>query len=530
MFKNNPPLSDVDYVIENAETGELKVFSFTEYFNNFVSHYAKSDSCSKVLLAHFNHHNLYYWMKKEGHIKSMDKIKPWIFPPFHEYNVDYFRKIRQTSVLNEKLFWQGSGIEAYRLVIKLLKDEAYFQPIDPTDHNAYLLRLSKSKIALSYYMDLDKYITPFDHPGEFCYRDNEYLSLGVPYIRIEYKDNVHDPLLPNYHYISIPREEAHFAFRTKGNEGVKELIRDKYFEVYQDNDFLNFISKNQIEWYERNYRNRFELTFNLLELNQWVDLEKDKINIINSNFLNTIESEQEEPHLIITHIEQEESYPNTEDTYQEINNTQEIMENKNAVKGCTEYKGYSAQQHDDAFDVFRKFLTDIKPARVLEIGTAGGGFTLFIRDVLNEIGLQDVPIKSFDVVDPGWYDKIRENNINIIIENCFDQAYINIEKPDHLIPFIQQPGTTLVLCDGGHKIGEFNALSPHIKVGDFIMAHDYVDTWENYKENYVDKIWNWCEIEEKYIADISKECNLEFYNKEIFDKVVWVCKRKTLPL
>ena len=32
QFGNRPPLSDVDYVIENMETGDVKVVSFTEYY------------------------------------------------------------------------------------------------------------------------------------------------------------------------------------------------------------------------------------------------------------------------------------------------------------------------------------------------------------------------------------------------------------------------------------------------------------------------------------------------------------------
>jgi cephalosporin hydroxylase len=198
----------------------------------------------------------------------------------------------------------------------------------------------------------------------------------------------------------------------------------------------------------------------------------------------------------------------------------------NRIVGHTQYKGYTAQQHDDAFDVFKNFLADIKPKRILEIGTAGGGFTLFLRETLNELGLNDTTIKSFDVVETNWYNTIRENNIEIIIENIFDHSYLNLEKPERIVPYIQSEGTTLVLCDGGHKIGEFNMIAPHIKVGDYIMAHDYIDTWENYLENYVDKIWNWCEIEEKYISKVSENENLVHYNKENFDKVVWVCKIK----
>lgn len=196
------------------------------------------------------------------------------------------------------------------------------------------------------------------------------------------------------------------------------------------------------------------------------------------------------------------------------------------VTGHTEYKGYTMQQHTNALNIFQKFLIISRPNRVLEIGTAGGGFILGIRDILNDIGLENSVIKTFDVVECKWYDEIRKNNIDIKIINIFDQSYLKLEKPEEIVPYIQQEGVTLVLCDGGHKIGEFNMLAPFLKQGDYIMAHDYVDTYENYKKNYIDKIWNWCEIEEKYISEISIKENLEHYNKENFDSIAWVCKVK----
>lgn len=202
------------------------------------------------------------------------------------------------------------------------------------------------------------------------------------------------------------------------------------------------------------------------------------------------------------------------------------MSDVKIISGCTFYKGLTAQQHEDVFVTFQEFLAEIKPARILEIGTAGGGLTLFLRHTLNSIGLESSIIRSFEVHEMEWYNNIRAENIDIRIINVFDHAYLSLEKPEEIVPFIQEDGVTLVLCDGGHKIAEFNTIAPHIKVGDYIMAHDYVDLWENFKENYVGKIWDWCEIEEKYIEKISIEHNLIHVNKEKFDKVVWVCKQK----
>lgn len=196
------------------------------------------------------------------------------------------------------------------------------------------------------------------------------------------------------------------------------------------------------------------------------------------------------------------------------------------VRGHSEYKGFTAQQVDYFYPTLRKFLEEVRPARVLEIGTAGGGFILAVREILNEIGLHDSPVKTFDVIESPYYEKLRSFNIEINIENIFDHAYINLVKPEKIVPYIQQEGTTVVFCDGGHKIGEFNSIAPHIKKGDYILAHDYIDTWENYQKNYKEKIWDWCEVEEKYISEISAKENLEFYNKDEFDKIVWVCKIK----
>lgn len=196
------------------------------------------------------------------------------------------------------------------------------------------------------------------------------------------------------------------------------------------------------------------------------------------------------------------------------------------VRGHTEYKGYTAQQVDNFYPTIRKFLEEVRPSRVLEIGTAGGGFILAVREILNEIGLHDTPVRTFDVIESPYYEKLRTFNIEINIENIFDHAYLNLVKPERIVPYIQQEGTTVVFCDGGHKVGEFNSIAPHIKKGDYILAHDYIDTWENYQTNFKEKIWDWCEVEEKYIEKISLSENLEFYNKDEFDKVVWVCKIK----
>ena len=196
------------------------------------------------------------------------------------------------------------------------------------------------------------------------------------------------------------------------------------------------------------------------------------------------------------------------------------------VRPYIEYKGFMAQQHPDISNVFLPFLKEVRPSRVLEIGTAGGGFILFIREALDFLGLHETSIKSFDIQEQSHYTILRQSKIEINIVNLFDSTYSSLLSPSIIEPYIQKEGTTLVLCDGGNKITEFNSISPLIKKGDFIMTHDYIDTKDNFEKYFYNKIWNWCEIEEKDIASISRKCSLQPYNQDAFTKVVWACRKK----
>lgn len=188
------------------------------------------------------------------------------------------------------------------------------------------------------------------------------------------------------------------------------------------------------------------------------------------------------------------------------------------------YLNYAAQQNHYAYEVFYNFLETTKPSRILEIGTALGGFTTFLRSSCNDLNLQ-TEIKSYDIYDRGYdYDVLREKNIDVIIENIFDNSYTTVKQD--VIDYIQQDGITIVLCDGGYKIGEFNLLSKFIKPGDFILAHDYASTVEYFNEHINLKFWNWHEIQDSDIQEAVNINNLESYMTEQFTPAVWVCKTK----
>ena len=187
------------------------------------------------------------------------------------------------------------------------------------------------------------------------------------------------------------------------------------------------------------------------------------------------------------------------------------------------FMGHTAQQSHNAYQVFYDFLKEIKPNRILEIGTALGGFTEFLKIISDELNL-NTKILSYDICERPWYNQIIEKGIDVRVENIFSNDWSSVKQ--EVVDFIQEDGITIVLCDGGWKLGEFKVLSKAIKSGDYILAHDYSFSKEVYESEIKDKIWNWCEIIEKDIEESVIENNLQSYKPNQFANAVWVCKIK----
>jgi cephalosporin hydroxylase len=187
------------------------------------------------------------------------------------------------------------------------------------------------------------------------------------------------------------------------------------------------------------------------------------------------------------------------------------------------FRGHPAQQSHNAYQVFYDFISEVKPKRILEIGTALGGFTEFLKILSDELNL-NINILSYDISEKPWYNQMIEKGIDVRVENIFNEDWSNVKQD--VIDFVQQDGITIVLCDGGWKIGEFKIFSKLIKDGDYILAHDFSYDKVTYENEIKNKIWNWCEITESDIESSVIENNLKSYQPDKFSKAVWVCKVK----
>jgi predicted O-methyltransferase YrrM len=198
----------------------------------------------------------------------------------------------------------------------------------------------------------------------------------------------------------------------------------------------------------------------------------------------------------------------------------------NQITGRFHYQRIPIQQHEEIGNTFRKLLKSVKPKQILEIGTASGGLTLMLRDTLNELGLNDTMIRSYDIENRHYLNHLNENGLEIIIKNVFNHEYNELIELDEIKNFIKRDGQTIVLCDGGNKINEFKMLSGLLKSGDVIMAHDYCENEETFNMEYKGKIWDWLEIKDSDIEASVKKYKLKPFMHEDFKRVVWICKMK----
>lgn len=196
-------------------------------------------------------------------------------------------------------------------------------------------------------------------------------------------------------------------------------------------------------------------------------------------------------------------------------------------QGLIIINGHAAQQNHHAPYAFAELLSVVRPKRILEIGTALGGFTWFLKTVADD-NFIPIEILTYDIYRREWFDDLQQQGIA-------DFRTQSIWKNDHnardgiiedAISFVRQDGVSIVLCDGGAKIEEFKEIAPHLKVGDIIMAHDYASSKDVFEQTVRGILWNWCEITDDDIRDTCSKNGLVPFMDEQFSKAVWVCRRK----
>jgi cephalosporin hydroxylase len=160
------------------------------------------------------------------------------------------------------------------------------------------------------------------------------------------------------------------------------------------------------------------------------------------------------------------------------------------------------------------------PTRIIELGTAGGGFTTVIGVHAWRIGCEVVSWSREVAPDERFAPLARFLGIRFIQGDVFHWANVG-----QIAAEIQRPGVTFLLCDNGDKAREFNLFAPSLKLGDVIAAHDYscagqpmvkISTGEDRAW------WPWSEITVEKVAETVKAEKLYPFLQSHFDMAGWL--------
>jgi len=187
--------------------------------------------------------------------------------------------------------------------------------------------------------------------------------------------------------------------------------------------------------------------------------------------------------------------------------------------GRLDFLGYPMSQNEYALEAFDMLFKTVKPARVIELGALNGGLTTFLGLYSLTAGCSVI---SYDIAN-SLFDKSVLDKLGV------DMRFKDIFASDTLkeiSDMIRQDGITVLLCDNGNKIGEFNHFSQFLKVGDIIMAHDYAPDMTFFNKEMRGKVWPCCEITENHIEECSRRYLLRPLLADPFLQAAWVCKVK----
>ncbi len=112
-------------------------------------------------------------------------------------------------------------------------------------HDKYLKGMASSKVALS-----------LPGNGNCCHRELEAFGIGVPVLMPILKNTFYNKLVPNVHYIAVDsstiRENRIRRYNREEENKFVEMVKDRYEEVANDDELLNGIAANAMEWFNDN--------------------------------------------------------------------------------------------------------------------------------------------------------------------------------------------------------------------------------------------------------------------------------------
>lgn len=212
------------------------------------------------------------------------------------------------------------------------------------------------------------------------------------------------------------------------------------------------------------------------------------------------------------------------------------LEQKTVDTGHWRFFGTLMQQTPKAVDSINRLLYYYNDfANIIEIGSSYNGLSVFLALYCNlspktphtprnpnkpQFYSFDIEVRNFDGVV-----FLRQMGANFILGDTLNDQNVIAG----IRQLIGAPGRTLLICDGGDKIKEFELYAPFLKQGDYVLVHDYAkDTAEAAKKKAAG-IWGFHESNLAALQPTISSANVQEVFEEEFYDAAFFCGRKENP-
>lgn len=250
------PMYECEMIIEDYKNNETFIFSVADDLTSSILNLQNFPNVKKIFVSQFIREKINHHVSEN----NQNKYHPWIYFPSNEYEIDKHYQNRKSNPPSnyDKMYFRGNT--SSRPILNFFNPDILHWGPPIGGFNEYVEEMSNFNVAFS-----------VAGRGELCYRDVECMGLGLPILRFQYLSELSEPLIPNYHYISVDRPDDLKNWMRLDRNGSKhhaDMITEKFLEIKNDKEFLTFISENARNYYD-NYlspTSSINYTLNLLGL------------------------------------------------------------------------------------------------------------------------------------------------------------------------------------------------------------------------------------------------------------------------
>jgi cephalosporin hydroxylase len=186
------------------------------------------------------------------------------------------------------------------------------------------------------------------------------------------------------------------------------------------------------------------------------------------------------------------------------------------------YRGRRVMQMNSIFAALDQLHAALKADpvnRIVEIGTAHGGFTCILQD--HDIS-EGAELHTFDNGARGPCEPVT--GVVMYVGSCFDEEWQRLIET-----LCSAPGRVLLFCDGGDKEREVNTFCKALKPGDVILCHDYLkfpEVMVHDNSLFEPKQWRGCESQYSHVKDELERHGFSPFCETEMQAAFWGCFKR----